>query len=244
MAGSRPILLLTRPSVSSEAFWAALPQEARDAVELLINPLLSIRVTGPLPELKGVAGLIFTSANALDAYRALGGLPLPIPAIAVGTGTAKAVQAFGFEVHVSGGSADHVVEYVVEHGFQGPLLHLRGAVAIGRIAQRLSEAGVETSEAVLYEQDLKPFSSRTREALSQDRPTIAPVFSSRTAQQLVRESAGMDNIQFAAISQAVAEALPGGAAHKTRISRRPDRDGMAELVAEMITDAVSLERRL
>ncbi|MCR9110148.1 MAG: uroporphyrinogen-III synthase [Rhodobacteraceae bacterium] len=244
MAASRPLLLLTRPRASSEAFWEALPQKARDAVELLINPLLSIRVTGPLPELESVAGLIFTSANALDAYRALGGLPLPIPAIAVGTGTAKAVHAFGFNVHVAGGSAEHVVEYVLEHGFRGPLLHLRGAVAIGKIAQRLTAAGVETLEAVLYEQDLEMFSSHTQEALSQDRPIIAPVFSPRTAQQLGRESAEMHKIQFAALSQAVAEALPEGARQQTRVSRRPDRDAMAELVAEMIADAVSLERRL
>jgi uroporphyrinogen-III synthase len=244
MAAPRPLLLLTRPQASSEAFWAALPRQIRDHVDFLINPLMSIHFTGPLPEMRGVAGLIFTSANALDAYAALGGTALDIPAIAVGTGTGKALRAFGFKADIAGGTADQVVEHVLRHGYSGPLLHLRGENAIGDIAKRLTDAGVETSEAVLYTQELETFAQDTREALSQDRPILAPVFSPRTARQLGRESLGFDNIRFAAISQAVADALPADAAHRTKVSRRPDRDGMIELVREMVTDAVSLERRL
>lgn len=243
MGTHRPLLLLTRPKAASEAFWAALPQESRDAVDILINPLLSIHISGPLPDLSGVAGLIFTSANALDAYATLGGLALDVPAIAVGPSTGKVVRAFGFRTDVAGGTADQVVEHVLSEGYAGPLLHLRGENAIGEIAERLSAAGVETTEAVLYTQRLEPFTVATREALSQDRITIAPVFSPRTARQLGYESLGFDHIRFAAISHAVADALPEEAVRRTRISRRPDRDGMVELVRDMILDAASLERR-
>jgi uroporphyrinogen-III synthase len=244
MAAPRPLLLLTRPQASSEAFWKALPQQARDAVDYLINPLLSIHVTGPLPNVAGVAGLIFTSANALDAYMALGGSVLDVPAIAVGKGTANAARALGFKVDVAGGTADQLIDYVIDNGFRGPLLHMRGEIAIGDVARRLSSAGVETSEAVLYSQVLEPFSEATREALSQDRPTLAPVFSPRTARQLGRESVGLNHIRFAAISKAVASALPSDAARRTKIAQLPDRDEMVALVTEMIADAVSLERRL
>ena len=244
MAAPRPLLLLTRPQASSEAFWAALPKQVRDSVDFLINPLMSIHVTGPLPDMEGVAGLIFTSANALDAYVALGGTALDIPAIAVGTGTGKAVRALGFKTDVAGGSADQVVEHVLGHGYSAPLMHLRGENAIGDIARRLTAAGVETSEAVLYTQKLETFAETTREALSQDRPILAPVFSPRTARQLGRESLGFDHIRFAAMSQAIADALPEDAAQRTKISRRPDREGMIALVTEMVADAVSLERRL
>lgn len=244
MGTHRPLLLLTRPKASSEAFWAALPQDCRDAVDILINPLLSIHVSGPLPDLSGVSGLIFTSANVLDAYAALGGTVLDIPAIAVGPSTGKAAREFGFRTDVAGGTADQVVDYVLSQGYAGPLMHLRGEAAIGDISQRLTAAGVETSEAVLYTQALEPFSMATREALSQDRPIIAPVFSPRTARQLVRESLRFETVCFAAISEAVADALPRDAARRTRIAQRPDRDGMVALVGDMIKDAASLERRL
>lgn len=244
MAAPRPLLLLTRPQASSEAFLSALPSQARDAVDILINPLLTIHVTGPLPDLEGVTGLIFTSANALDAYMALDGRVLDVPAIAVGTATGKAARALGFRTEIAGGTADQVIAHVLSHGFKGPLLHLRGEIAIGDIARQLTSAGVETSDAVLYTQRLKPFTDATRAALSQDRLTLAPVFSPRTAQQLGSESVGFDQIRFAAISAAVAQALPAYAAHRTRIAHRPDRDGMVDLVTEMIADAASLERRL
>ncbi len=244
MAAPRPLLLLTRPQASSEAFWAALPEYTRDAVDILINPLLSIDVTGPLPNLNGVTGLIFTSANALDAYKALGGEVLDIPVIAVGTATGNAARRLGFDPDVAGGNAEQLVAHVLERGYTGPLLHLRGEIAIGDIAQTLTDAGVATRDAVLYRQELEPFTSATREALSQDRPILAPVFSPRTARQLGRESTDFDSICFAAISRAVAEALPLKAKGRTEIALKPDRDGMVELVTNMIADAVSLERRV
>lgn len=243
MGAQSPLLLLTRPQASSDAFWQDLPHEIRDAVDILINPLMSIEVSGPLPDLTGVAGLIFTSANALDAYAKLGGTALNIPVIAVGTSTGRAAQVLGFETDIAGGTAEQVIEHVLRQGYRGPLLHLRGENAIGEIAARLSAAGVETSEAVLYRQRLGSFSEATREALSQDRPIIAPVFSPRTARQLGRESMGFEQIRFGAISQAVADALPVGWPHRTRVAQRPDRSGMVELVKDMIMDVANLERR-
>ncbi|MGJ8603791.1 MAG: uroporphyrinogen-III synthase [Marivita sp.] len=239
----RPLLLLTRPKPSSDAFWDALPEDVRAAVDFLINPLLSIKVTGPLPSLEGTAGLIFTSANGLDAYKVLGGPLLSVPVIAVGASTGEAARAFGFDTDVSGGTADQLVRHVLDRGYCGPLLHVRGENAIGDIAERLTEAGVATSDVVVYDQVLEPFARDTREALSQDRPVLAPVFSARTAQQLGRESAGLGDIRFAAISRAVAGALPLAAQNETRIAKTPDRGGMIELIVEMVTDATNLERR-
>lgn len=225
------------------AFWQDLPEAVRDSVDILINPLLSIHQTGPLPSLDGVSGLIFTSANALNAYRALGGSRRDIPAIAVGEGTAAAARSLGFAVDVAGGNADRLVQHVLDCGYTGPLVHLRGDVSIGDVAKRLTSKGVPTTEAVLYEQRLEPFTQECREALSQDRPIIVPVFSPRTARQLGVESVGLGAFAYAAISQAVADALPFGDSARCRIARAPNRDGMVALVSEMISDAVKLERQ-
>lgn len=244
MARQRPLLLLTRPGAASEAFAAALPEEVRKAVDFLINPLLSIHVTGPLPPLTGISGLIFTSANALDAYRSLDGPDLQVPAITVGEATANAARKCGFDVDIAGGTAEHLVRHIVDRGYAGPLMHLRGEVAIGDVAQRLNDAGVEASEAVVYRQQLEPFTPGTREAVSQDRPVVAPVFSARTAGQLGREAGGLTHIRFAAISRSVADALPNEAATRTQIAAKPNRDGMVDLVVEMVAEAAALERRM
>ncbi|MCL3881582.1 uroporphyrinogen-III synthase [Marivita sp. GX14005] len=211
--------------------------------DCLVNPLLSIRVTGPLPSLHGIAGLIFTSSNAIDAFRRLGGQPSDISTIAVGEGTASAVRAFGFRVATAGGTADAVVKHVLSQRYGGPLLHLRGETAIGDIAQRLTAEGVPTREAVLYDQVLQPLSKATREALSQDRPIVAPVFSPRTAMQLVRESKDLRNMRFAAISPAVAEVLGEGRARTVEVADTPNRQAMLDLVANMVSRAGEPARR-
>jgi uroporphyrinogen-III synthase len=244
MAALRPLLLLTRPQPASRAFWEALPETARASVDLLINPLISIHVKGPLPDLTGVKRLIFTSANGLDAFRTLGGAPNGIPAIAVGENTAASAAAHGFEVEMAGGTADRLVAFVQEMGYQGPLLHVRGEVSIGDVAQRLTAAGVTTRESILYDQKLEGLKEDAKEALSQDRVTIAPVFSPRTARQLSDESVGESAMVFAAISQSVADALPADAVTRIRIAKTPNRAGMVDLVADMITDAATLERRV
>lgn len=242
MVAPRPLLLLTRPEPASRAFVRDLSEITRASVDILINPLLSIHVTGPLPSLNGVTGLIFTSANALDAYRTLGGEQIDIPAITVGETTGMAARALGFAVDVAGGTAEHVVQHVLESRYRGPLLHLKGAQSIGNIAQRLTDAGVPTGEAVIYRQESEVFKGETKAALSQDRPTIAPVFSPRTARQLRAESEGMGTLQFAAISASVADALGPDAASRTRIAQMPSREAMVRLVADMVAKVVALER--
>lgn len=242
MADTRPLLLLTRPTASSQAFRDALSERAQASVDVVINPLLSIHVTGPLPDLAGMKGLIFTSANAVLAYESLKGPILDIPVIAVGEETAKAARALGFSVRVAAGTADSVFGLIVDERVDGPLMHLRGEIAITPLAQRLTDAGVKTFEAVLYEQRLEKFSLTTKEALSQDRPTIAPVFSPRTARQLKSESEGLGAMWFAAISPAVADALPQGGRWQTRIADAPGRKDMVRLVEQMITETVTLER--
>ena len=242
MAVSRPLLLLTRPEPASEDFWRSLPVSVRSQVELLINPLLSIHVTGPLPSLDGVSGLIFTSSNGLNAYKDLGGPIAGLPVIAVGEGTAATAKALGFHVTMAGGTANRLVQHILDQNLPGPFVHMRGEVAIGDVAEQLTASGMPTTEAILYEQRLEGFSSATREALSQDRVVIAPVFSARTARQLSSESEGLGKIVFAAISPAVAQDLPQSRALQTIVAKTPNRAGMVELVAKLIADTVTLER--
>lgn len=110
------------------------------------------------------------------------------------------------------------------------------------MAQRLTDAGVEAREAVLYEQKLEKFSLSTKEALSQDRPTIAPVFSPRTARQLTRESDGLGAMRFAAISQAVADELSSRVESEIQIADAPGRKEMVRLVEEMVIKATMPEQ--
>ena len=243
MVDRRPLLLLTRPESAARAFWAELPEDVRQSVDVLISPLLSIHVTGHLPDLSDIKGLIFTSSNGLDAYMASGGQVGSTPVVAVGENTASAARSLGFKVEMAGGNADQVVQYIIGREYSGPFLHVRGEASIGDIALRLSNAGVPTSEAILYDQRLERLTAEAREALSQDRYVLAPVFSSRTAKQLRSESEDYTHLRFAAISDAVAKVLSEGEKQRVQVSRRPNREGMLELVTEMVASAVALERR-
>jgi len=142
-----PFLLLTRPERESRRFLAEL---AAERAEPLVSPLLDIVTTGPLPDLAGVRGLIFTSANGVRAYAALAGPPLS-PCFVVGEATARAARDVGLVPVVAQGDAESLLALILDHAPEGPLLHLRGTFARGALAERLTAAGYDagTPDGVL-----------------------------------------------------------------------------------------------
>lgn len=242
MPSTRPVLLLTRPRSGSEAFLNALPQDAQDHVECIISPLMEIEMTGTLPDIGAFDGVIFTSANGVEAFRKHGGRAKSQRAIAVGDQTAQAADALGFRTLTAGGNAERLIAFVKEQGLIGPLLHIRGQIAVGDIAKNLTDASVPTKEAVLYQQVLQPLNAEATAALSQDRQVIAPLFSPRTARHLVAESPDGARYDVAAISRAVADEVPEDVRRTCRIAEHPNRDAMLRLVTEMIAETAPLER--
>lgn len=236
-----PILLMTRPAAASERFVAELAAQATVPFDTVIAPLIGVTVTGPLPDLAGITGLIFTSAHGVAAFRALGG-QADRPCWAVGEATARAAHDAGFTVRSGGGSADALVATIQSARPEAPLLHLRGAHARGAVAARLSRAGIRTDEAVVYDQPALPLPDGVRAHLDGPVPLVVPLFSPRTA-GLFAELAPKAPLCVAAMSEAVAKPLlPLHIRHRT-IAARPDSAAMLTETAALLAKAAALVTR-
>lgn len=118
-------LLMTRPLAAAERFVAGLPQGARAGLQVIYAPLMQIRPIQAMVSLDGVKGVIFTSANGVEA--ASRETAVRLPAFCVGERTAVAAVNAGWQVLSLGQCADELVGRLLQKPPKAPLLHLRGA---------------------------------------------------------------------------------------------------------------------
>ncbi|MFD1342617.1 uroporphyrinogen-III synthase [Litorisediminicola beolgyonensis] len=231
-----PILLMTRPEPQSRAFVESLGVE----VDVVISPLIGIAPVGPLPDPGRFAGLILTSANAARIYGEIDGTK-GLTAWCVGARTADAAREAGLEAEALGGDAAALTESLIARNVPGPLLHLRGFHSRGAVADRLIEAGIETHEAVIYDQPAQPLTPGARAALDGDRPVIAPLFSPRTAEVFALYEPFDGSVHVVAMSAAVAEAVEGLPLAGLEIAASPTGADMAETVLRLLSRLAALE---
>ncbi|MDX1779836.1 MAG: uroporphyrinogen-III synthase [Thalassovita sp.] len=232
-------LLLTRPLDSARRFAAQLRDRLGD-VPVVISPLLRIEPAVPAPDLTGARGLIFTSQNALCAV----GDGQGRRCYAVGAATAAAARGRGFDPIAVEPDAESLFQRILADRPQGPLLHLRGCHARGNLAARLTEAGIETRQKVVYEQVETALTAEARAALNGELPVIVPLFSPRSAKIFARQQAGTAPILIAAMSDAVIDGL--GNLPVTRLERAetPDADAMIAAIERLMDAGRLLEASL
>ena len=238
-------LLLTRPHDSSGGFAQALRDAGAADFAETISPAIGIVFADNLPETGPVAGLILTSAQAARAWQALGGR-CDLPAHAVGDATAAAARAAGLDAQSAGGDADALVARLLALRPPGPLLHLRGAHARGDIAARLTAAGLPTREAQIYDQPEQPPTQAALRLLARPGPVVAPVFSPRSAAILggwLRKYPCRATLLVAAMSEAVAFALPNDHIQSLTVASRPDSSAMLAATVELLGRAQGLPGR-
>ncbi len=231
MAKPDPILLMTRPRAQAEEFVAQL--QARDAgFQPIFAPLIGIEYAGPLPAQDDLRGLIFTSANGVAAWQALGGR-VDLPAYTVGNATAQAAQGAGMTAKSADGNAESLIEMLLDQRPDVPLLHVRGQHSRGDLAARLGSDGLETREAILYQQPPLPLTGQAQDALLGETPVIAPLFSPRTAQLFAKQHIKAP-LLVAGISQTVVNAAQPLHIWKVEIATRPESDAMLAAVLELL----------
>lgn len=211
-----PTLVLTRPEAQSRAIASRL----REGLRVIVSPAMQIVASGQCPDLSGYAGVVLTSANAVPHAPDLHGKP----SWCVGEKTAEAARAAGALVRLVARDAD---DLVARFEGAGPLLHLRGEHARGHIAERLSSAGIETGEAVIYRQKALPLSAEAKAAIEGDAPVVLPLYSPRSARlvghQLEHVGAAVSAI---AISVAAAEAWQAETGAAAQVVPEPTGDAM------------------
>jgi uroporphyrinogen-III synthase len=222
----RPTILLTRPAPDGEATAKALTKATGLAV--VQSPLVEIATRGPLPDMTGIRRLIFTSRNGVRAYRDLDGPTLP--AICIGAGTADMAREAGHEADARGGDAEGLVAALVAAPPEGPLMHIRGEVARGDVAARLTAAGIDTRAAVIYRQTLLDLTEEARALLSDRRPVIVPLYSPRTAARLAEVATPRAPLHLVAMSNAVTRAAAALHAENRVIADSPDAPAMIRAV--------------
>ncbi len=191
-------------------------------------------------ETDGIGGLIFTSANGVNAAAALG-VDRDLPAWCVGPSTTEAAKTAGWMAQMVGATAEELVAGLLRLRPGSPLLHLRGEHSRGNIAERLTGSGLTTREQPVYQQHLLPLSDEASLAAEGNQPVIAPLFSPRSARHFAEVWAGTAPLWLAAISDATAEPLNSLAFERLRIANEPTPDQMQKAVKKLVKHAMRVE---
>ncbi len=228
-------VLITRPTDDAAPLVAAL--KAR-GVEAMVEPLMTIRSTEePLPELEGVQGVLFTSANGVRGFTARTDRR-DLKVYAVGEATAEAARREGFpDVEVAGGDSNALAKLVIEKEKpdSGKLVHVAGTHVAGNLSEQLSKAGFTVERAVLYDAlSAHRFSMGTVESLRRSEFEAVMLFSPRTAEifmTLVDESGteqGLSAMAAVCLSKAVADRLPSERFRAVVVATKPDQSAMLD----------------
>jgi uroporphyrinogen-III synthase len=165
-------------------------------------------------DLRGVQGVMFTSANGARAYAAATDARA-LPVYAVGDRTADAARTSGFTtVHSAKGDVNSLAALVraKTRPDDGALVHPAGSAVAGDLAGMLGAVGYEVRRVVLYE-------ARTATSLSVEASTALRAggvdmilfYSPRSAATFVRLAVGLESscaaVDVLCLSQAVATAV-------------------------------------
>lgn len=226
-------VLLTRPEAQSRAFARSLAARFDTRVQPVITPLIKVEAR-PLPLPPGrFAGVIFTSANGVEAAGGMTGLP--DLAWCVGDRTAAVARAAGFKARSASGDAEALVAAIAADPPAGRLIHLHGHQTRGDIAARLTAAGVTTLALEVYQQVAQPMSQAARELVAGGGVVLVPLFSPHTARLFARSVSGLPlaGLRVAALSPAVAQAVPAGVGALVT-APRPEAEAMLDAIETLV----------
>lgn len=225
-----PYVLLTRPAEPSARFAARLAARW-PGLEVVISPLQEVRpLEWPRPETAAEA-LIFTSQNAVEAAARAGLRGL---AYCVGNQTTERAAKAGFTAISAEGEAQALVARIAADGPK-TVWYLRGREAQGDVAGRLRDLGFTAFEAVVYEMAACPLDPAAKSLLQTGRPVLLPLFSPKSARRAETVLSGTTApLAVLALSEAVARAAQGLEARLRLVAKRPDADGMVEIVEEAL----------
>ncbi|MEO1151047.1 MAG: uroporphyrinogen-III synthase [Pseudomonadota bacterium] len=246
MSPPQPIrwVLITRPAPDAEALAADVQALGFKSV---LSPVTEIVWRGRAPDLSGMAGFVFTSANGVRALvhhlRILAPAVANLPVYAVGSATAGAARAAGFtgitEATGDVAALAHTIRHDSTTRGPGPLLHVAGTHLAGDLAALLAD-GPPLERRVLYEArpcpDLTP---AAQDLLQTDPSAVAiPLFSPRSARLLADQmhraalAPALQSVIPICLSEAVAESAraAGFSPAHIRVAAHPRTDALCALL--------------
>ncbi|MEL6507029.1 MAG: uroporphyrinogen-III synthase [Pseudomonadota bacterium] len=243
-------VMVTRPAPDADRLAA---QVRALGFEVVMSPVIKVVWRGQVPQLTGMAGLVFTSANGVRALcHHLTVIPADVatlPVYAVGAATGAAANAAGFtNITEASGDVETLAARIKADAatlgsFSGPLLHVAGTQRAGDLAAHLDRVAT-VERCVLYE--AQPCSSLAPAALSilkSEASAVAiPLFSPRSARLLADQFhragcvAALGLVIPLCLSEAVAKsAHAAGFSHaRIRIAARPQTDALCALLTPQL----------
>ncbi len=232
-----PVILVTRPAVQGRALARRLGLMGWAPVQCPLTTLIPLRAR---PEIEGVRGLIFTSANGVRCAN-LPEAARKLPAWCVGPATAAAAEEAGFRAIEGPSTAHALAKKIIAEGPPGMYLHLRGKNGTNHLRQELTNAGFGLREAEVYEMHaVERAAPDARDALLSGEVRAAAFFSPRNAQLFADMMAaapdlraGLHRASAAAISPETARNLRDLGFAEVICAESPDGDGMDPAIAAL-----------
>lgn len=232
-------LLITRPMADAVPLAERLTTLGH---EVLIDSALAIRfLTGNLPNLATIRGLLFTSTNGVRAFAAATA-KRDLPVFAVGDRTAQAAQDAGFtHVESAGGDVASLAALVADHWSpdRGLLLHAAGSALAGDLAGALQEKMIPVRVETLYEAvPAATLQAHTITAITAGMLDGILLFSPRTTRQivaLIRDAGLADHVtgvDLWCLSRAVAEAATELVFRRVHIAAHPTQAALLAALAD------------
>lgn len=228
-------MILTRPLDAAQGF-ASQMRAAGFAGEIILSPLFEIIPVDVIVPHRGQQDVVFTSQNGVR----FGGQGRG-RAWCVGDATAAAATAQGWDAISAGGDSDALIARILADAPSGALVHFRGRQTRGDVAHRLTEAGITTTDHVVYEQRACALTRQALKVLGQSDPVIIPLFSPNSAAEFVANGPFKAALHLVAISDAVADPLQVLPAEVLVICAQPDGQSMADAVFSQVGAACRIE---
>ena len=241
MTDTRIALLLTRPLRQAKAFAERFHGHN---LQICLSPLFKIVFRGDLPDLTPYQSLLFTSANAVEAF-AQQVSNCQLPSFTVGQASADAARAAGLPATSLGLNVTELIATLRRAPPATPCLHACGAITYGNLAAQLTQVGIPTDAVVLYAQLPVPLQSDARLLLRGTAPVIVPLFSARSAELFNRalgQSGGAAPIYPVVLSSAVAAVLTSVKIATPEVAEAPTAAAMEEAVNLVHARLMQLEQ--
>ncbi|MGJ8546172.1 MAG: uroporphyrinogen-III synthase [Sulfitobacter sp.] len=196
-------LIITRPAAAAARFLALLDPVALTGIEVIRAPLLDLIPLGQGGDIPAHHGAIFTARAGVELAPPGRGRP----AFCVGDGTAELAASAGWVVRYVAPNAQGLIAAMQAQTPLCPLTHFSGSHVRGDIAGQLNFSGWQVTRNVIYDQRLLPLPPQAIHSIQCEIPTILPVFSPRSANQLALEINSARQCTFIALSPAIASQL-------------------------------------
>ncbi|MCC0016176.1 MAG: uroporphyrinogen-III synthase [Rhodobiaceae bacterium] len=234
-------IVVTRPLPGAQRTANRLAAAGHD---VLLAPMIEVRMLSPALPAADFQALLLTSANAAHAAGLLcksrGTENSAAHAVfAVGERTAEAAREAGFtDIHVPStpGGADVLAAFVARHVKPGggALLYVSGRDTTGDLDAQLERRGYTVNRVIGYAaEQATRFPEAVAESLAQDRVDAVLFYSARTAQAFFRAASDQTaalaraKTRFLCLSPAIAAMLPDEIpAERVLVAESPDESAL------------------